>query len=258
MIRIGAGLLFCLGLLGCSPERQFDDVAVVGLAPGPDDNRESIVQLYAARSYEPLSRMVSVHSWLALRAAGETSYTVYEAHRFPPYLSGRSVRTCRKERPDRRWHGAEPILLSEVRGAPADRAIREIRAAVGRYPDRYRLWPGPNSNSFIAELARAAPELRVDLPPTAIGKDYLVGRRLFARAPSGTGWQVSILGLFGLLLAREEGIEINLLGAVFGVDFDPPGFKLPIIGRLGFPQGRRADPADLGKFRDLPPEKRCH
>jgi uncharacterized protein DUF3750 len=255
---IGAIALLSLALTGCAPERRFDDADVVGLAPGPEDNDRSIVQLYVARSYEPLSRMVSVHSWLALRRAGEVKYTVYEAHRFPPYLSGRAVRTCRKFYPDRKWHGAEPVLLAEVEGGPADNAILEIEDAVRRYPDRYRLWPGPNSNSFIAELARAAPELRVDLPPTAISKDFLVGTRIFAPAPSGTGWQVSILGLVGILLAREEGIEINLLGAVFGVDFDPPALKLPIIGRLGFPEGRRADPAALEKLRQIPPEYRCH
>jgi hypothetical protein len=255
---LGTLLLFCLALPGCSPERRFDDVAVVGLAPGPEDNRESIVQIYAARSYEPLPRLVSVHTWLALRRAGETGYTVYEAHRFPPYRSGRAVRTCRKLHPDRKWHGAAPVLLAEVEGAAADAAIFKIQAAVRHYPDRYRLWPGPNSNSFIAELARAAPELRVDLPPTAIGKDYLVGRGLYAPAPSGTGWQVSILGLVGVLLAREEGIEINLLGAVFGLDLEPPALKLPIVGRLGFPEGRRADPADLEKLRQIPPEYRCY
>ncbi len=256
---LGAGaIFFSLLLVGCSPERRFDDVAVVGLAPGPENNQESIVQLYVARSYEPLSRIVSVHSWLALRTAGAVKYTVYEAHRFPPYLSGHAVRTCQKFHPDRKWHGAEPSLLAEVKGSAATRAIIEIQDAVRRYPDRYRLWPGPNSNSFIAELTRAAPELQVDLPPTAIGKDYLVGGRIFARAPSGTGWQVSIFGLAGVLLAREEGIEINLLGAVFGVDLKPPALKLPIIGRVGFPEGRRADPADLEKLRQIPPEYRCH
>jgi hypothetical protein len=255
---LGTLTLLGLGLADCSSQRQFDDVAVVGLAPGPDENQESIVQVYAARSYEPLPRLVSVHSWLALRKAGERMYAVYEAHRFPPYISGHAVRTCQKFYPDRRWHGADPILLTEVKGASADNAIPEIQDAVRRYPDHYRLWPGPNSNSFIAELARAAPELRVDLPPTAIGKDYLVGRRIFARAPSGTGWQVSILGLVGILVAREEGIEVNLLGAVFGIDLDPPALKLPIIGRVGFPEGRRPDPANLEKLRQIPPEYRCY
>jgi hypothetical protein len=81
---IAAVAFLALGMVGASPERPraFDDVAVVGLAPGPDSNRESIVQLDAARSYEWYARLVSVHTWLAFRRAGEQKYTVYEAHGF--------------------------------------------------------------------------------------------------------------------------------------------------------------------------------
>jgi hypothetical protein len=256
-------LLGLLGMAACSPDggggpREFDDVAVVGLAPGPESNQESIVQLYAARSYEWLSRAVSVHTWLAFRRKGEEKYTVYEAHGFGPYLTGRSMRTCQKYYPDRKWHGAEPTLLSEVRSAPAEHAIAKILDAVRTYPDNYRLWPGPNSNTFIAELARQAGELKVDLPPTAIGKDYLVEWRIFGRAPSGTGWQISLWGMLGLLIAQEEGFEINILGAVFGLDFKPLALKLPIVGRLGFAEGRRANHADAARLRQIPPEKRCH
>jgi hypothetical protein len=256
-------LLGMLGMAGCSPEgsggpREFDDVAAVGLAPGPESNQESIVQVYAARSYEWLSRAVSVHTWLAFRREGEVKYTVYEAHRFRPHVTGDSVRVCQKYYPDRRWHGAEPTLLFEVRGPSAERAISEILEATSTFPDRYRLWPGPNSNTFIAEIARQAEELKVDLPPTAIGKDYLIRGRIFGVAPSGTGWQVSLGGLLGVMIAREEGIEINMLGAVFGLDFSPPALKLPIVGRLGFPQGRRADHADGERLQQIPPEKRCH
>jgi Protein of unknown function (DUF3750) len=252
-----------LTVVGCSPEdlsgeRDFHDVAVAGLAPGPEDNGEAIVQVYAARSYEPLPRLVAVHTWLAYRRKGEAKYTVHEAHRFRPHLSGRAVRTCQKYHPDRRWHGAEPTLLFELRGEAAAQAIEDIEAAVSTYRDGYRLWPGPNSNTLVAELVRSADALHVDLPPTAIGKDFLPGWRVVARAPSGTGWQVSLAGALGLLVALEEGIELNLLGAVFGLDLNPPAFKLPIVGRLGFPQGKRADPAAAERLRDIPPETRCH
>lgn len=99
--------------------------------------------------------------------------------------------------------------------------------------------------------------MRVDLPPTAIGKDYVPGRFL-APAPSGTGWQVSLWGTLGVLVAVEEGIEVNILGAVFGLDLDPPALKLPMVGRLGFAQGRRADRSDVERLRHLPAETRCH
>jgi hypothetical protein len=77
------------------------------------------------------------------------------------------------------------------------------------------------------------PELQMDLPVTAIGKDYPINGSVIDRAPSGTGYQLSIFGLLGVTLAREEGIELNLLGMNFGIDFYKPALKLPFIGRLG-------------------------
>jgi hypothetical protein len=53
------------------------------------------------------------------------------------------------------------------------------------------------------------------------------------RTPSGTGYQLSLLGVFGITLAREEGIELNLLGLSFGIDILKPALKLPFVGRLG-------------------------
>ena len=77
------------------------------------------------------------------------------------------------------------------------------------------------------------PALGLELPPTAIGKDYLNNGSLFAPTPSGTGYQVSLFGLLGLSMAREEGLEINLLGLTFGLDPLDFALKLPGIGRLG-------------------------
>jgi hypothetical protein len=74
--------------------------------------------------------------------------------------------------------------------------------------------------------------LRVDLPPTAIGKDYLPGGALVAGTPSGTGYQVSLFGLVGVLTAVEEGLEINLLGLSFGIDPLDLALKLPMAGRI--------------------------
>jgi len=35
------------------------------------------------------------------------------------------------------------------------------------------------------------------------------------------------------LVAQEEGVEVNLLGLTFGLDFKNPAIKLPIVGRIG-------------------------
>jgi hypothetical protein len=77
------------------------------------------------------------------------------------------------------------------------------------------------------------PELSLDIPASAIGKDYRPWYQPVGHAPSGTGLQLSILGLAGVTLASEEGIEFNLLGLSFGIDLLQPALRLPAIGRLG-------------------------
>ena len=101
------------------------------------------------------------------------------------------------------------------------------------YPNTYRPWPGPNSNTFLAQIARQVPDLAIQLPSNAVGKDFLPGGGLFAAAPSGSGFQLSLYGLFGILLAAREGLEVNLLGLGLGVDPVRPALKLPALGRLG-------------------------
>jgi hypothetical protein len=122
-----------------------------------------------------------------------------------------------------------------LRGEAAAAAIPKIIGAVTSYPyaNEYNVWPGPNSNTFVAHIGRQVPELRMDLPATAIGKDFPINGSLVDRTPSGTGYQFSMLGLLGVSMAREEGVEFNLLGLNFGIDFIKPAFKLPFIGRLG-------------------------
>jgi hypothetical protein len=148
--------------------------------------------------------------------------------------------------PDNYWFGARPEIVLDRRGREIDGLIDQIRAAVVRYPypHEYRAWPGPNSNTFTAFVARAVPGLGLALPSNAIGKDYLPGGAVFAAAPSGTGYQVSLLGAAGILVARTEGFELNLLGLNLGIDFTSPGLKLPGIGRVGL-QGRLSQQAAL-------------
>ena len=124
------------------------------------------------------------------------------------------------------------MLLTQHRGPKVDALIDRIEEAVRSYPwsHSYRLWPGPNSNTFVAWIARQIPELELDLPSTAIGKDYLGPTTLLASAPSGTGWQVSVLGLAGATLARSEGLELNLLGLNVGIDVDDRRLRLPGVG----------------------------
>jgi hypothetical protein len=204
-----------------------------GLAPDPATHHEALVQVYAARAYAWRGAF-SVHSWIAMKARDANAYARYEVL---GWGVARGLPAVRRNRHavDGYWAGNQPRVVAELRGAQAEAAIPKLEAAIERYPhgEHYLTWPGPNSNSFIAYLAREVPELELEMPANAVGKDYLVGRTLVAPAPSGSGWQVSLYGLAGLLLARDEGLEINLLGLVIGVDPADLAIKLPGIGRVG-------------------------
>ena len=80
---------------------------------------------------------------------------------------------------------------------------------------------------------RHVPELNTDLPPLAIGEDFLPRGKILGRAPSGTGIQISILGVLGILISADEGIEFNLLTLSFGIDPGDLAIRLPVIGKIG-------------------------
>jgi hypothetical protein len=204
----------------------------VGLAPDPAAAPEAVVQVYGARTVGARG-VFGVHTWVAVKPPRAAGYTVYEVSGWRLRWSGSAVSVGQRS-PDARWFGAEPELYAEVRGPEAEPLIARIDAAARSYPfaGEYRAWPGPNSNTFTAWITRRVPELRADLPPTAIGKDYLRGR-LIAAAPSGSGLQLSLSGLLGLTASSVEGLELNLLGLSFGVDPWPPALKLPLAGRIG-------------------------
>lgn len=204
----------------------------VGLAPDPAATPEAVVQVYAARTVS-WRGYFGVHTWIAVKRSNADEFTIHEVIGYRLRRTG-TVVVSRVRAPDARWFGAYPELLRDVRGAGVDALITRIEDAVRRYPypGSYHAWPGPNSNTFTAFVLREVPELRVDLPPTAIGKDYL-GMVPVALTPSGTGGQVNLLGVAGIAAGWEEGLEVNLLGLTFGIDPLSLSIKLPLLGRIG-------------------------
>jgi len=194
-----------------------------------------VLQVYAARTVG-WRGVLAVHTWIAVKPSGAASYSRYEVMGWGVGNGAPALRVNRTG-PDNYWFGSRPELLVDRRGTGVDSLIARVEAAVAAYPYHasYRTWPGPNSNTFTAFVARSVPELRLALPPTAIGKDYLPGGALAALSPSGTGVQVSLFGLLGLIAGWEEGLEVNVLGLTFGLDVKDPALKLPIVGRLGMP-----------------------
>lgn len=208
--------------------------ASTGLAPDPASESAAVIQVYGARTFNWRAAF-GIHTWIAAKRRGASSYTVYQVIGWRARAGASAVSVERGVTPDARWYNAVPTLLAQRRGDEVEAMIDRLEAALARYPHthEYRVWPGPNSNTFIAHLLRALPELRADLPPTAIGKDYLPGGALLAKLPSGTGWQGSLWGMAGLAIGLEEGIEFNLLGLSAGLDVNDVALRWPGLGRIG-------------------------
>ncbi|MGH6925523.1 MAG: DUF3750 domain-containing protein [Propylenella sp.] len=206
------------------------DWSSAGTLPSPSEEREASIRVMAART-GGLKGAVSVHTWLLLKSEGAASYERYEVVGWgsPVRRNGRP--------PDGRWYSNEPVAIYTLKGAEAARLIPKVEAAIRdyRWSERgaYRIWPGPNSNTFVATVLAAVPEPGVKLPPTAIGRDYPAGP-WFAHTPSG-GFVLSLGGYAGLRVGLREGFELNLLGLVAGIRFDDFAILLPGFGALGEP-----------------------
>jgi hypothetical protein len=219
-----------LGLIALAGASATDESR--SLADDPAAVNEAVVQVWGART-RGVKGLFGVHTWIAVKPEGASAYTVYEIVGWRLRWSD-SALVVRNRNPDS-WFGAPGELYAEKRGAGVDELIRRIEKLVAEYPyaKEYTLWPGPNSNTFVAYITRAVPELEADLPATAIGKDYL-GGSVFSRAPSGGGFQFSLAGLLGMSASAVDGLELNILSLNFGVGRS--GLKLPLVGRIGTPR----------------------
>ena len=210
-----------------------------GIAPDPVALADSaIVQVYAASTYG-WRGYFAVHPWIIWKRRGETAYTRYDV---VAWGGGSGVRR-NYAIADGLWFGAMPRVLVDHRGNGVEAIIDDIEAAIARYPHahEYRSYPGPNSNTFLAHIGREVPALKLDMPANAIGKDYRPLSEIVGLSPSGAGVQASLFGLLGLIVGLEEGIEVNILGLNFGLDFNRPGLRLPSIGRLGMDDATVSD-----------------
>ncbi|MEK9812655.1 MAG: DUF3750 domain-containing protein [Bordetella sp.] len=198
------------------------------LLPDPAIHQdEAMVYVLAARAFRWRGHF-AVHPWVVFKRAGEESYTRYEVI---GWGGGNVVRKNRSVA-DGLWFGAPPAVLVAHKGQKAQDLIPQIEAAIKTYPypENYRTYPGPNSNTFLAHIGRSVPELDLDLPPTAIGKDFRGLSDPIGLPPSGQGVQLSVWGLFGMILSPVEGIELNILGLNLGLDLTPLGLRLPLVG----------------------------
>lgn len=143
-----------------------------GIAPDPRTNQEAVLQVYGAPTWG-WRGWFAIHTWFAAKHSGDPSYTVYEVIGWRQY-GGLPIVRIERDAPDRYWYGERPRLLSDHRGAGVDQLIDAVDSAARSYPwsARYKAFPGPNSNTFTAWIARQVPQLKLSLPFSAIGSGY--------------------------------------------------------------------------------------
>jgi len=173
MTRTAALILLLLALTGCSSKDwRTASRESAGIAPSPATTKEAVIEVYAARAWG-WRGWFAAHTWIATKPANAASYTVYQAVGWR-LRRGLPVVSIEKDTPDRYWYGEKPRLLKELRGDGVDKLITAVDQAARSYPwpNTYKAFPGPNSNTFIAWICKKVPELGVKLPFPAIGSGY--------------------------------------------------------------------------------------
>jgi len=161
-------------LVGCSSHADWHSASreSAGIAPDPAVTDEAVLHVYGADTWG-WRGWFAIHTWIAAKRIGETDYTVYDVVGWRGSY-GAQVMGITQDIPDGYWYGEKPRLLKAHRGAGVEELIDKVDKAARAYPwqQTYKAFPGPNSNTFTAWIARQVPELELDLPFSAIGSGY--------------------------------------------------------------------------------------
>lgn len=201
-----------------------------GILPEASQSDEAAVYVFSAKT-GGLKGAVASHAWIVTKEKGARAYTRYDKVGW-----GSPIR--RNHRPaDAFWYSNRPELVTKITGEDAQALIPKVEAAIAAYPyaepGGYTIWPGPNSNTFVAHVLRSVPELGAVLPPHAVGRDYLPDGAFVHLDQDGKDLHLTIRGLIGLSAGVRSGFEVHFLGLVAGLDVMRPGIKIPAFGRIG-------------------------
>jgi hypothetical protein len=201
-----------------------------GILPKAQESEEAAIYIFSAMT-GGLKGSVASHAWIVTKAKGASAYTRYDKVGW-----GTPVRRNHRDA-DAYWYSNMPQLVTSVTGSRAELLIPKIEGAIAAYPyaepGGYTIWPGPNSNTFVAYVLRTVPELDAVLPPHAVGRDYLPDGEFVHLDEDGRDLHVTVRGLVGFSLGLRSGLEVHFLGLVAGLDLARPGIKIPALGRIG-------------------------
>lgn len=201
-----------------------------GILPKPEDSPDAAIYVFSAMT-GGLKGSVASHAWIVFKGKGAKTYT-----RFDKVGWGSPIRRNHRD-PDAFWYSNPPQLVAKVTGSKAELLIPKVEGAIAAYPyaepGGYNIWPGPNSNTFVAYVLRTVPEIGAVLPPHAVGRDYLPNGEFVHLDDDGMDLHVTLRGLIGFSAGARSGFEVHFLGLVAGLDFANPGIKVPAVGRIG-------------------------
>lgn len=200
-----------------------------GVLPAATDTGDAAIYVMAART-GGMKGALSVHSWIVVKQAGSDAYVRYDkvGWGMPIRRNGYSA--------DAFWYSNLPYIVHAVTGPDAEAMIPQVERAIAAYPysqnGGYRIWPGPNSNSFVAHVLDSVPALGTRLPPNAVGRDFQPGLAAFRLAPDWRDLHATLGGLAGFAIGTRSGFEIHFMGLVAGIDVMKPALKIPAFGRV--------------------------
>lgn len=238
-ILIAVAIVFVLptavsALLWWSGERPQSwrdaDWSSAALLPKATETTGAAIYILAART-GGLKGALSEHCWIVVKREGASRYERWDK------VGGGSPIRQDAYAADGRWYSNEPRIILALTGPKAKAAIPAVVNAIGSYPfaerGGYRIFPGPNSNSFVAHVLREVPALDVVLPPAAVGRDYPTAGHLVSIDADRLDMHLSLWGYLGLSLGWKSGMEVNLLGLVAGIDPFRLVIKVPALGTFG-------------------------
>ena len=135
------------------------DWSSIGSLPPAERHPEARVLVLSGRT-GGWKGVVAVHSWIVIKRENGRDWTRYDVVGWgnPVRVNGWA--------PDGRWYGDRPVVIADLKGAAAEKLIPRIEAAITAYrfhnAGDYRIWPGPNSNTFVAHRAAGYARARRD------------------------------------------------------------------------------------------------
>jgi hypothetical protein len=134
------------------------------IAPDPSTTKEAVLHVYGADAWG-WRGWFAIHTWIAAKRTGETAYTVYDVVGWRGY-HGQPVLRIAKDVPTVIGMARNLGFLKHIRGTGVDELIDAVNKAAEAYPwkETYKAFPGPNSNTFTAWIAKQVPKLETEPP----------------------------------------------------------------------------------------------